>query len=220
MACISYIWGYSIICALPPALGISSYFCFIPNLGPCEKKQWCTSMKSKAFVISVTLLSWGKALVIMIICYWKIFTLARRQGHKISFSQTIAVIQLEERRSTDSTGNFHESCEVQSSDKSKHLSEVRGSNRKLSKQITIGSVEGSYSLETKGKDQTLSLSDDPQQRTTKKVTSKVTYSGRNTRRKTFVGGRYFTKPGSKAAKALLLITIIYILTCHHSVLFY
>lgn len=83
-ACV-FVWVYAMLCALPPKFGVSSYFCFIPNLDTCDlEKDWSGSGKALIFAITVLGLSYTLALTVMAICYWKIFRIARSHVRRIN----------------------------------------------------------------------------------------------------------------------------------------
>lgn len=41
------VWVYAMLCGLPPSLGVSSYECFISDLGVCDEKDWSSSSTSQ-----------------------------------------------------------------------------------------------------------------------------------------------------------------------------
>ena len=75
-------WIYSALCGLPPLLGVSSLYCFIPNLAKCTNKEWAGDGSSIIYAILVVSLSYGLALLIMIFCYAKIFKIAKEQAKR------------------------------------------------------------------------------------------------------------------------------------------
>ncbi|XP_032219949.2 alpha-1A adrenergic receptor [Nematostella vectensis] len=79
----SSVWIYSIVCALPPKFGVSSYACFIPNLDTCDFEDWSGSTKAVIFACLVLGLTYVLALTIMAFAYWKIFKVARTHARKI-----------------------------------------------------------------------------------------------------------------------------------------
>ncbi|CAH3126085.1 unnamed protein product [Pocillopora meandrina] len=79
------VWLYAMFCALPPKFGLSSYFCFIPNLDNCDiEKDWSGSSGSLVFAIAVLGLTYCFALTVMAVCYWKIFGIARSHVRRIN----------------------------------------------------------------------------------------------------------------------------------------
>lgn len=85
IAACTFIWVYAMFCALPPKFGVSSYFCFIPNLDNCDlEKDWSGSGKALIFAITVLGLTYGLALTVMAVCYWKIFRIARLHVWRIN----------------------------------------------------------------------------------------------------------------------------------------
>lgn len=84
VAC-AFIWVYATLCALPPKFGVSSYFCFIPNLDNCDTgKDWSGSGNAIIFAIAVLGLTYCLALTVMAVCYWKIFQIARSHVRRIN----------------------------------------------------------------------------------------------------------------------------------------
>lgn len=84
-AACAFIWLYATFCALPPKFGVSSYFCFIPNLDNCDiGKDWSGSGKALIFAIAVLGLTYCLALTVMAVCYWKIFRIARSHVQRIN----------------------------------------------------------------------------------------------------------------------------------------
>lgn len=82
------IWLYAMLCALPPKFGVSSYFCFIPNLDYCDlEKDWSGSSKALIFATAVLGLTYGFALAVMAVCYWKIFRIARSHVRRINLQR-------------------------------------------------------------------------------------------------------------------------------------
>jgi len=85
IAACAFIWIYATFCALPPKFGVSSYFCFIPNLDICDVgKDWSGSRKALIFAIAVLGLTYCLALIVMAVCYWKIFRIARLHVQRIN----------------------------------------------------------------------------------------------------------------------------------------
>lgn len=85
IAACTFIWVYAMFCALPPKFGVSSYFCFIPNLDNCDlEKDWSGSGKALIFAIAVLGLTYCLALIVMAVCYWKIFRIARSHVRRIN----------------------------------------------------------------------------------------------------------------------------------------
>lgn len=85
IAACAFIWIYAMFCALPPKFGVSSYFCFIPNLDNCDlEKDWSGSSKAVIFAIAVLGLTYCLALIVMAVCYWKIFRIARSHVRRIN----------------------------------------------------------------------------------------------------------------------------------------
>lgn len=83
-ACV-LVWVYAMFCALPPKFGVSSYFCFIPNLEHCDlEKDWSGSGKALLFAITVLGLTYCLSLIVMAVCYWKIFRIARSHIQRIN----------------------------------------------------------------------------------------------------------------------------------------
>ena len=81
----AFIWVYATFCALPPKFGVSSYFCFIPNLDNCNiGKDWSGSRKALIFAIAVIGITYCLALIVMTVCYWKIFRIARSHVRRIN----------------------------------------------------------------------------------------------------------------------------------------
>ena len=76
------VWIHSIACALPPMFGLSSYNCFIPNIGLCYQQNWADTNDSLTFVIIVITASWGFALVVTVLCYHQIVTIVLFQNKK------------------------------------------------------------------------------------------------------------------------------------------
>ena len=84
-AACAFIWFYATFCSLPPKFGVSSYFCFIPNLDNCDiGKHWSGSGKALIFAITVLGLTYCLALTVMAVCYWKIFRIARSHVRRIN----------------------------------------------------------------------------------------------------------------------------------------
>lgn len=84
-AACAFIWFYATFCSLPPKFGVSSYFCFIPNLDNCDiGKDWSGSSKALVFAIAVLGLTYCLALLVMTVCYWKIFRIARSHVRRIN----------------------------------------------------------------------------------------------------------------------------------------
>ena len=75
-------WLHSAACALPPALGLGSYNCFIPNIGPCSAYDWIGTNGSVIFTILVTTSSWGIALIGTVVCYIQILAIVVRQQRR------------------------------------------------------------------------------------------------------------------------------------------
>ena len=85
IAACAFVWVYATLCALPPKFGVSSYFCFIPNLDYCDiEKDWSGSSKAIIFAIAVLGLTYCLALTVMAVCYWKIFRIARWHVRRIN----------------------------------------------------------------------------------------------------------------------------------------
>ncbi|XP_065053157.1 5-hydroxytryptamine receptor 1F-like [Rhopilema esculentum] len=76
------VWIHSIACALPPMFGLSSYNCFIPNIGPCYQQNWAGTNDSLTFAVIVITASWGFALVVTVLCYHQIVTIVLFQNKK------------------------------------------------------------------------------------------------------------------------------------------
>lgn len=118
-ACL-FVWIYSTVCALPPKFGVSSYYCFIPNLDVCDlNRDWSGSYKTRIFAIAVIGLSYFVALIIMAMSYWKIFQITRSHVRKINaqlslqhFSQTNRCWEDTERVSNSSVANVHNTNET------------------------------------------------------------------------------------------------------------
>ena len=90
-ACL-FVWIYSMVCGLPPKFGVSSYFCFIPNLDVCDlEKDWSASHKALIFGVAVLGSTYGLALIVMVLSYWRIFRITRwhvrRINVQLSFEQ-------------------------------------------------------------------------------------------------------------------------------------
>lgn len=87
-ACI-FVWLYSMLCALPPVFGVSSYYCFIPNLDVCDLgKDWSGSYKALTFAIAVLGLTYVFALTAMVASYWKIFRITRSHVRRINVQRS------------------------------------------------------------------------------------------------------------------------------------
>ena len=88
-ACL-FVWIYSMLCALPPKFGVSSYFCFIPNLDVCDlEKDWSGSYKAIIFAAAVLGLSYCLALSVMLASYWKIFRITRSHVRRINVQRPL-----------------------------------------------------------------------------------------------------------------------------------
>ena len=75
-------WLYNTGCALPPMFGLSSYNCFISNIGPCSDYEWAGTNSAVVFTVIVTTASWGLASIVTVICYIQIAIIAVRQSKK------------------------------------------------------------------------------------------------------------------------------------------
>lgn len=73
-------WLYSTGCALPPMFGLSSYNCFISNIGPCSDYEWAGTNSAVVFTVIVTTASWGLAAIVTVICYIQIAIIAVKQS--------------------------------------------------------------------------------------------------------------------------------------------
>lgn len=69
-----FIWVYVIFCVFLLKFGVSFYFCFIFNLDNCDiGKDWLGLGNIIIFVIIVFGLIYCFVLIVMVVCYWKIF---------------------------------------------------------------------------------------------------------------------------------------------------
>ncbi|XP_022804309.1 octopamine receptor Oamb-like [Stylophora pistillata] len=100
------VWLYAMLCALPPKFGVSSYFCFIPNLDNCElEKDWAGSSGALVFAIAVLGLTYCFALSVMAVCYWKIFRIARSHVRRINVQNFHSCTSSEKRRQLEMKDN-------------------------------------------------------------------------------------------------------------------
>lgn len=88
-------WVYSSVCAIPPAIGLASYSCFIANIGPCSDYDWAGTNASIVFTIIVTAASWGVALLVTVVCYVQILTIVRKQQKSLAKQKPAAKRQME-----------------------------------------------------------------------------------------------------------------------------
>ena len=103
-ACL-FVWIYSMFCALPPKFGVSSYYCFIPNLDVCDlEKDWSGSYKALSFAVAVLGLTYCLPLTVMIVSYWKIFRITRLHVRRINVQRSI--------NSCVETNGFSEQIEI------------------------------------------------------------------------------------------------------------
>ena len=73
----------------PPAFGVSSYYCFIPNLDVCDlENDWSGSYKTLTFAIAVLGLTYVFALTSMVVSYWKIFQITRSHVRRINIQRS------------------------------------------------------------------------------------------------------------------------------------
>lgn len=77
------LWFYSAFWALLPLMGISSYECFIPYIGFCAPEDWSKYGLNFAFAISVVSGTYGVALIVMFLVYWRIAKVIKDQSLKI-----------------------------------------------------------------------------------------------------------------------------------------
>ena len=88
-ACL-FVWFYSMLCALPPKFGISSYYCFIPNIDNCDlEKDWSGSKNALIFAIAVLGLSYCFAVAVMVVLYWRIFRITRSHIRRINVQHSL-----------------------------------------------------------------------------------------------------------------------------------
>ncbi|XP_020896939.1 histamine H2 receptor-like [Exaiptasia diaphana] len=83
LSCI-LLWLYSAFWALLPLMGVSSYECFIPYIGFCASEDWSMYGLNFAFAISVVSGTYGVALVVMFVVYWRIAKVIKDQTFKIN----------------------------------------------------------------------------------------------------------------------------------------
>lgn len=76
------LWLYSAFWALLPLMGVSSYECFIPYFGVCQSKDWSMYGLNFVFAISVVCGTYGVALLVMFVVYWKIANVIKLQSKK------------------------------------------------------------------------------------------------------------------------------------------
>lgn len=82
-ACV-LLWIYSILWALPPLFGVSSYECFITYIGKCLEEDWQQSEVAIVFTASVVCGTYGVAVIVMSYVYFKIFLAIFKQSKRIS----------------------------------------------------------------------------------------------------------------------------------------
>lgn len=87
------LWVYSGFWALLPLMGVSSYECFIPYVGICHSEDWSMFGLNFAFAISVVSGTYGVALVVMFIVYWKIAKIIRLQNKRTAHEPKSLEIQ-------------------------------------------------------------------------------------------------------------------------------
>jgi len=115
-ACL-FAWFYSMLCALPPKFGISSYYCFIPNIDNCDlEKDWSGSKNALIFAIAVLGLSYCLALAVMVVFYWRIFRITRSHIRRINVQHSL--------RSRVETSEYSEQKERRVDDFSSVISNV------------------------------------------------------------------------------------------------
>ena len=85
-----YCWLHSSACALPPALGLSSYNCFIINIGPCSAYDWAGTNNSIIFAVLVITCSWGIALIGTIVCYIQILIIVVKQQKRMAVQSSVS----------------------------------------------------------------------------------------------------------------------------------
>ena len=78
------VWVYAMLCALPPKLGVSSYYCFIPNIDVCLSEDWSGSHNAVIFAGLVLGLTYGLSLSVMAFCYWNILRITHSHVHRLA----------------------------------------------------------------------------------------------------------------------------------------
>ena len=87
------LWTYSILWALPPLFGLSSYECFIAYIGKCHEDDWTKYGLNLVFGLSVVSCTYGLALGTMIVVYWKIGQTVRQQAQRIDNENAVPKLE-------------------------------------------------------------------------------------------------------------------------------